>query len=98
MCKIYFTKVTSDHWSPKNRLHKSIKEFARACERIAIKPQDLEKFTKYFLDGVEQVNKKHLNCIFVKPQVSVTENKDVRIVIPGVVIFVIYLGKEVSYE
>lgn len=59
----YFTKVTQDHWQPKNKLQEEAQEVARDMERRLIPESELRLFVQELETRIEFLNKKYNRCI-----------------------------------
>lgn len=99
MHNLFFVKVTNDYWTAKNKLQTEVKEFARACERMILQPNEVEEWLKYFQSGVSKINKAHKRCKPLQLQIEKKRqpvNGDIHVYIYGVTHLTIYAGKEVS--
>lgn len=56
--KTYFTKVTADHWNPKNKLQDEAQKIARDMECRLVPESEIEAFKQRFFDRIESVNKR----------------------------------------
>jgi len=60
--KRYFSKVTADHWSAKNKLQQEAKEIARDMECRIIPADKLLDFKAEFIDRIARSNEKYNRC------------------------------------
>lgn len=60
--KKYFSKITSDYWTPKNQAHKDAKAVASDMERRILDHSQINNFKKEFGERIDEVNKKNKRC------------------------------------
>ena len=93
--KIYFTKITADHWTAKNNLYKDAHKLAHDMDRRIMPEADLPSFKKEFQDCVDFLNLKYKRC---KPlRFSINESPmndgDIYVYCDGVFQMGIFLAK-----
>lgn len=54
--KYYFTKVTQDHWVPKNRLQEEAEKIARHMEGRVVREDNMDEFKLEFKTKIENAN------------------------------------------
>lgn len=62
----YFSKITSDHWTAKNKLQAAAKEVARKMDGILINENKQIEFINQFKEEILRINNKFYKC---KPMV-----------------------------
>lgn len=93
MENLYFSKVTEDYWTSKNRVQEEAKQIARSMDRIILAESNIESFKKDFREQIERLNEKHNRCKNLNLNIwnSQGVNKtDIHITIPGVFKMTIY--------
>lgn len=60
--KKYFSKITADHWTPKNQAHKDAKAVASDMERRILAHDNIEAFKQEFIKRIDEVNSKNKRC------------------------------------
>lgn len=82
---LYFTKVTQDYWTAKNKLELEAKALMRKFERIMIKKSEKEAFIHGLKKSFDQLNQKYPRC---KPLVidiwKPAKSTEIEIYISGV--------------
>jgi hypothetical protein len=71
--KTYFSRITADHWSPKNNLHKAVNHLAVEMDRRLISEDKILDYRVEFLDKLAKLNNEHNRC---KPLHISFENHD----------------------
>lgn len=98
MPNVYFTKVTADYWTAKNKLQQEVKEFARACERMILKPDAVKDWMAYLKSGVSKLNQQHKRCKPLRVETDKDrQTGDIKVFIYGVSHLSVYAGKEVYH-
>jgi hypothetical protein len=93
----YFSKVTADHWCPKNKLQEKAQEVARHFERKIIPENQVSLFVSDLHLNIADLNAKYRRCNSLKIEESkaYTEaDRDRCLVIPGVFHLTLYLVKD----
>lgn len=60
--KHYFTRITQDHWSPKNNAHKEAQKLALLMERKVFPEKELQDYLDTFMKLVGYINDKERKC------------------------------------
>jgi hypothetical protein len=58
----YFSKVTSDHWTAKNKAEAAAKELARSMERMHFPDSQLSNFLRVMEEGIKGINQTYPRC------------------------------------
>jgi hypothetical protein len=94
--KIYFSRITADHWSARNNLDKAAHNLAREMDRRLLSENEIMDFRVELLDKMEKLNQEFHRC---KPlRVSMHEshscNGDYSIYCDGVFHMGLFLVKD----
>lgn len=60
--KMYFSRITADHWAAKNKLHKAANELAVEMDRRIIPEEKVLDYKVEFLDKFERLNQEFHKC------------------------------------
>jgi sugar-specific transcriptional regulator TrmB len=92
----YFSKITADYWTPKNKAHKAIGQVVRNYDKILIPKKDVPKFIQNIRENIDAINKQHSRTNDFHLQVWDNDTKeDIQIYVSGVFQMMIY---RVKYE
>jgi len=93
--KRYFSKITADHWSAKNKLQAEAKEIARDMERRIIIESEKLDFTVEFFDRIDKLNQKYHRCkpLYLSSWDREDENGTIQYSISEVFSLSLYLAK-----
>ena len=93
----YFSKVTADHWCPKNKLQEEAQKVARNFERKIIHETMVDLFVAELNLNISGLNREYKRCNSLKIEESrayTEKDQDRCLVIPGVFHLTLYLVKE----
>ena len=95
MDKVYFSRITRDHWTAKNNLEKAAKKLAREMDRILISENRVPAFKKEFQEKVNALNKEFSRCKPLRFSInsSFERNGDIVIYCDGVFYMSLFLAK-----
>lgn len=97
----YFAKITSDHWTLKNKVNEDARKVAEFMDRMLINTeQDRKRYIDILQEGIKTANEKHPRCTPLKLEVygkaigPLRANEDCFAIIPGNFHITIYVVKE----
>lgn len=93
----FFSKVTADHWCPKNKLQAEAQASARQMERRIILENHVALFVSDLNMRIATLNAKYNRCNSLKIEEArayTEKDQDRCLVIPGVFHLTLYLVKE----
>ncbi len=91
----YFSKITDNYWTPKNKAHEEVLDFIKQFDGALIKDEDTPRFINRFSAGISRINHKHARCNNLILQYSQLGDNDLWLRISGVFNLVLY---KVKYE
>ena len=94
----YFSRITADHWTAKNRLDKAAKEVAMIMDRKIINQEDIEVFKTEFTYRIDIINKEFSRCKPLVLDIWLPEHRkgvnDISFSISGVFDLMLFEAKE----
>jgi hypothetical protein len=80
--KQFFSRITADHWTAKNRLEKAAHEVAREMDRRIILENQVELFISEMRLKIADLNKEYSKCKSLKltvwqPEIYCGDHKDI---------------------
>ena len=96
--KYFSSRITADHWTPKNNLEKAAHKLAKEMDRRILHHSEVEAFKKEFNDKVKALNEEYKRC---KPLRLTIERSyygggDIDIYCDGVFHMSLFLAKDVN--
>lgn len=71
--KMYFSRITADHWTAKNKLEKAAHELAKEMDRRLITEDKVLDFKVEFHDKIEKLNNEFNRCKPLRFSISTKE-------------------------
>lgn len=95
--KIYFSRITQDHWMAKNNLQRAAHKVAKEMDRRIVTEDKVIDFKAEFIDKITRLNEEYSRC---KPvHLSITKDPldkgDTTFWADGIFCLVLFLAKEV---
>lgn len=92
--KQYFSRITANHWTPKNRAQKEAHEVVNIMDRRIISENQVEKFTEEFKNHIGRVNQDNKRCTPLHLSVwEIPNSEDINFNISGVFSLDLFLVK-----
>jgi hypothetical protein len=60
--KTYFSRITADHWTAKNKLEEAAHNLAHEMDRRLIQENELPDYKQEFKDKIDDLNKTFSRC------------------------------------
>jgi hypothetical protein len=96
---IYFSRITADHWTAKNELHRKVNTLAHELDKRLIRGSELETFKADFFERVDVLNRLYPRCKPIQIQIhkDFRDSEDYFVHCSGVFQMGIYLAKPHEY-
>ncbi len=97
MDKVYFSRITQDHWVSKNNLQKAAHKLAKEMDRRIITADKVMDFKVEFIDGIKRLNDEYHRCkpVHLSIEKSQMENGDIVFWADGIFCLILFLAKDV---
>jgi hypothetical protein len=93
----FFTKITADHWTAKNKLQEEVKKLAREMDRRLLRNFEVATFIIRFRKKIKESNDKYPRCKPVEIEIEPfhSNKEETSIYVSEVFWMAIYKAKEV---
>lgn len=95
--KTFFSRITADHWCPKNNLDKAAHKLAKEMDRRILQESEVTSFKKEFQEKIDALNAEYKRCkpLRFSMHACYSENGDISIWCDGVFHMSLFLVKNV---
>ena len=88
---IYFSKITQNYWTAKNKAHEQVLEVIKLYDKTLIDGLDVESFINDIQKAINNVNSNNPRCKYLKLNIWEAHiDKDPILSIPGIFSMTIY--------
>lgn len=88
---MYFSKITQNYWTAKNKAHKDILSMVKNYDQVLIKKEDVKRFIENIEANIIAINAIHRRCNdYTLDVYKTTDNNNIILRMSGVFIMYIY--------
>jgi hypothetical protein len=94
--KIYFSRITADHWCAKNNLEKAAHKLAREMDRRILTQDQVPAYKKEFQEKINKLNQEYHRCKPLELDIhsAYDDRGDIDFYISSVFNLCLFLAKE----
>jgi hypothetical protein len=91
----YFSRITADHWTSKNRLEDAAHKLAQKMDRKILTDSEVPSFKKEFQQAIDELNQEYKRCKPLRFSISncLSKSGDIIIYCDGVFHMSLFLAK-----